>query len=340
MKSQNPNKKNFDIVTITVVLVLIGVLIYAIFDGTDLLKPKAPKLKNQIELNADNIANHWEKRIGEKIYSLDFGPGSDFIYGCHIDGELTLEFCSTSGDFVISGDTVIVKYTLNETEYIEKYYAAVSATELVIAETEDGFETILGTYTCNSDETQSTKDTSSETKTESDNKKESNPTVSWNALYKAYIELNYNGVARSAPVFDLGYIDNDTVPELFIFDQYDGSQKVCTVKDGNIKEQILPYNFAVTSYIEKSGSFMQKLSSYDSEAAGMDIFATVYSLANGSFNVAHFYECDSGITSTTYDTDRDYGTFNADELINSWIDPQKAVEFKELSYDEIISKLS
>ncbi len=355
-QAQTSQKKKSSPVTLLVFLAIIGVLIYALSSSgknkeNEDNKPKPPTVADQIELTEDNISYHWVREVDGKIFAVDFGPGDKFIYSCQIKDELELEFCSVGGSYVISDDsTVQVNYTLDDVEYTEKYYVAVSETKLVIGETEDGFKTVIGTYSTELDATEDgnagesgNDDTTSSSGESANNGQTTNTTTNateWKTIYKEYVDSKNAVSSRSAPTFALGYIDNDDIPELFVFDQYDGYQTVCTIKDGKINEVNLPYFFGETSYIEKSGTFKQELSYYDYEAEDADFFVTVYSLEKGNFEIIHFLEYDSGITGSSTTTDREYDLSDIGGLVNSWLDPLKAVKFNDVSYDEIIQRLS
>ncbi len=227
-QTQPTQKKKSSPVTLLVFLVIVGVLIYVLAGGDKDKKkeddqPKPSTVENQIELNEDNISHYWVREVDGKIYSVDFGPDDGFSYACRSKGETGLEFCSNSGSFVISGNTIEVNYTLDNVEYTEKYYVALSETELVIEQTEDGFTTIIGTYS---------KD--------------------WKRIYLNYIPTlpDFNN-----SYYALAYIDDDDVPELYI-DSY-GEAKVCTYYNGKITSIDLEKMYGEAGYIERSGLFKQ-----------------------------------------------------------------------------------
>lgn len=115
----------------------------------------------------------------------------------------------------------------------------------------------------------------------------------WRQAYSDYVKKTAKEGYNS---FNLIYVDNDDVPELFLGSGIEATgERLCTYHNGKIVEQTL-YRTYSTSYIENSGLIQNY---YGSQGCyGIEI----YKLENGKFTMLHTAYIEEGYS-------EDYGEF-------------------------------
>ena len=114
----------------------------------------------------------------------------------------------------------------------------------------------------------------------------------WRQAYSDYVK---KAAKEGYNSFNLIYVDNDDVPELFLGSGIEATgERLCTYHNGKIVEQTL-YRTYSTSYIENSGLIQNY---YGNQGCyGIEI----YKLENGKFTMLHTAYIEEGYT--------DYGEF-------------------------------
>lgn len=115
----------------------------------------------------------------------------------------------------------------------------------------------------------------------------------WRQAYSDYVK---KAAKEGYNSFNLIYVDNDDVPELFLGSGIEATgERLCTYHNGKIVEQTL-YRTYSTSYIENSGLIQNY---YGSQGCyGIEI----YKLENGKFTMLHTAYIEEGYS-------EDYGEF-------------------------------
>ena len=115
----------------------------------------------------------------------------------------------------------------------------------------------------------------------------------WRQAYSDYVK---KAAKEGYNSFNLIYVDNDDVPELFLGSGIEATgERLCTYHNGKIVEQTL-YRTYSTSYIENSGLIQNY---YGSQGCyGIEI----YKLENGKFEMLHTAYIEEGYS-------EDYGEF-------------------------------
>lgn len=115
----------------------------------------------------------------------------------------------------------------------------------------------------------------------------------WRQAYSDYVK---KAAKEGYNSFNLIYVDNDDVPELFLGSGIEATgERLCTYHNGKIVEQTL-YRTYSTSYIENSGLIQNY---YGSQGCyGIEI----YKLQNGKFEMLHTAYIEEGYS-------EDYGEF-------------------------------
>ncbi len=160
----------------------------------------------------------------------------------------------------------------------------------------------------------------------------------WKNAYKDYITEAFSSGVFSE--FSLIYLDNNTVPELFLIGNCEATgEKICTYYNGKLTELSMPRLYG-TKYEKLSG----KLVTSNGNMGGF--WDTYYFLEEGEFK-----ELQSGayITETLdeqiYEYKMDGKVIDGNEyfaIVDSWLNEETACEPYEIIYDygEIMEKLS
>lgn len=143
----------------------------------------------------------------------------------------------------------------------------------------------------------------------------------WRQAYSDYVK---KAAKEGYNSFNLIYVDNDDVPELFLGSGIEATgERLCTYHNGKIVEQTL-YRTNSTSYIENSGLIQNY---YGSQGCyGIEI----YKLENGKFTMLHTAYIEEGYSeyagnySTYYLDSREVLKVELDNTIATAFDSDKA----------------
>lgn len=300
METQNKKNNRNQLILAIVIIAVIAVIAFAVSGKSN----KPDTVSNQLPLTEDNLIASWEKEENEEEYRyyIVFEYGNGFIYARHTGDELSPSLVSTHGEFFIEGDMISVSFELDGETISEKYYVAVSADKVTLSPIENGGEFLVGTYikeglsekdtssTANNESSVSTKDsntvnnnatnttaTTSTEPTEKTTEKQVSESE-WKQAYRSYVE---KAALEGYEAFNLIYIDDDNIPELYLCgnSEYIG-EKVCTFKKGTVIALDLPRLYG-TLYIERSGLIK------NSNGSMGCYFDTIYKLEKGSFSEIH-----------------------------------------------------
>lgn len=154
----------------------------------------------------------------------------------------------------------------------------------------------------------------------------------WRQAYADYVK---KAAKEGYNLFNLIYVDNDDVPELFLGSGIEATgERLCTYRNGKIVEQTL-YRTYSTSYIENSGLIQNY---YGSQGCyGIEI----YKLQNGKFEMLHTAYIEEGYSedygqfySTYYLDGRDVSKDELDNTIADAFDANKAKVTYENATDD------
>lgn len=131
-----------------IILIIVAIVGYALWQQSGKQKDnsKAVSLQGQLELTQDNLIASWERQDGEYRHEIGFELGDKLLYCCFDGDDLSPIIVAIRGSYSISNNIISVNYTIDSNEYSEKYYAAVSAKELLLSPVEGSGDRLKGTY--------------------------------------------------------------------------------------------------------------------------------------------------------------------------------------------------
>ncbi len=303
MEKDSKQTKNKQLIVVALIIVIVVVIGYVASGNS---KNKSG-LKNELPLTEDNLIYCWEKEENEAEYryTLDFCVGNEVIYARYTGDETVPSLVSIRSNYQINGNMVTISFELDGENFSETYYASVSAEKLILSQIEDGGNFLVGTYkntqlhtsdeavnsessgdqiqTTTGTETQTTEQTTQKPTTTKVHTTEEPFSEPWRQAYASYAD---SAAKEGFVSFNLIYVDDDDIPELFLGGDCEATgERICTYKNGQIIEQNF-HRLDGTSYIEKSGLIENCYGNMG--CYGMDL----YRLNNGKFEKVHsgYYE--------------------------------------------------
>ena len=83
--------------------------------------------------------------------------------------------------------------------------------------------------------------------------------LEWAKAYYDYLLENYNNGNNRVFQYNLIYLDNDDIPEIYVYDESRNGDCLLYYSAGQINEEVLSVNYSYYQYIPKSGLLMEEI---------------------------------------------------------------------------------